>query len=41
MQAATDRLAQDLDSGAWHERHGHLHALDELDAGYRILIAGS
>jgi SAM-dependent methyltransferase len=34
------RLADDLDSGAWHERYGHLLALDELDAGYRIVVAG-
>jgi hypothetical protein len=35
------RLAQDLESGAWHERYGHLLELDELDAGYRIVVAGS
>jgi len=41
LQRATARLAADLDSGAWDERYGHLRALDELDAGYRILIAGA
>jgi hypothetical protein len=35
------RLAADLESGAWHERYGHLLELDEIDAGYRIVIAGS
>lgn len=35
------RLAKDLESGAWHERYGHLLELDELDAGYRIVVAGS
>jgi SAM-dependent methyltransferase len=40
-QAATNRLARDLGSGTWDERYGHLRALDELDAGYRIVIAGS
>jgi hypothetical protein len=35
------RLAHDLESGAWHERYGHLLQLDELDAGYRIVVAGS
>jgi SAM-dependent methyltransferase len=34
------RLAADLESGAWHERYGHLLELDELDAGYRIVVAG-
>jgi len=34
-----ERLAADLDSGEWHDRYGHLLALDELDLGYRILIA--
>jgi SAM-dependent methyltransferase len=35
------RLAADLESGAWHERYGHLLELDEFDAGYRIVVAGS
>jgi len=34
------RLADDLASGAWNERYGHLLDLDELDAGYRLVIAG-
>jgi SAM-dependent methyltransferase len=38
--AFTEQLRADLDSGAWDERHGHLRALDELDAGYRLLVAG-
>ncbi|HLK00757.1 MAG TPA: class I SAM-dependent methyltransferase [Streptosporangiaceae bacterium] len=33
------RLAADLDSREWHRRYGHLLDLDELDLGYRILIA--
>lgn len=33
------RLAGDLDSGAWDERHGHLRELRELDAGYRLVVA--
>jgi SAM-dependent methyltransferase len=37
---AVHALARDLESGAWDERHGHLRALDELDAGYRLLVAG-
>lgn len=35
------RLADDLESGEWHRRHGHLLELDELDAGYRIAVAAS
>jgi SAM-dependent methyltransferase len=31
------RLAADLDSGAWRERHRDLLELEELDVGYRLL----
>lgn len=34
------RLADDLATKRWHERYAHLHALDELDVGYRIVVAG-
>jgi hypothetical protein len=34
------RLAADLESGAWRERYGHLLQLDEIDVGYRIVVAG-
>lgn len=33
------RLRADLDSGQWHIRWGHLLALDELDLGYRVVVA--
>lgn len=33
------RLAADLDSGAWHRRHAGLLSQDEFDGGYRLLIA--
>lgn len=36
----TRRLAEDLASGEWERRHGHLRRLDEFDGGYRIAIAG-
>lgn len=36
----TEQLRADLASGAWDERHGHLRALDEIDIGYRLLVAG-
>jgi SAM-dependent methyltransferase len=40
-RAFDDALRRDLDSGAWDARHGHLRNLDEIDLGYRLLIAGS
>jgi hypothetical protein len=33
------RLAADLDSGSWEARYGELLKLDELDAGYRLIVA--
>jgi SAM-dependent methyltransferase len=36
----TARLAADLASGAWDRRLGDLRELPELDAGYRLVIAG-
>jgi len=32
-----EKLASDLDSGAWAERHSQLLDLDECDAGYRLV----
>ncbi len=32
------RLADDLASGVWDERYGHLRELEELDLGYRLLV---
>jgi len=37
---AVSRLAADLDSGAWAERHAGLLTLPELDLGYRLVVAG-
>ncbi|MGH2759720.1 MAG: class I SAM-dependent methyltransferase [Actinomycetota bacterium] len=34
-----DRLADDLSSGLWEERHGHLRHFHELDFGYRLVVA--
>ena len=39
LAAGAQELADDLESGAWDERHGHLRQLDELDAGYRLIVA--
>jgi SAM-dependent methyltransferase len=36
---AIQRLSEDIESGAWDARHGHLRELDELDLGYRIIVA--
>ena len=33
------RLRADLDSGEWDRSWGHLLALDELDLGYRVIVA--
>jgi hypothetical protein len=33
------RLADDLDCGAWARRHGDLLNVDELDLGYRLIVA--
>jgi SAM-dependent methyltransferase len=35
-----DRLRRDLASGAWEAEHQDLLARDELDVGYRLIIAG-
>ena len=39
VESRTARLAEDLASGAWDERNGHLRDLDELDLGYRLLVS--
>lgn len=38
-ETGLERLRADLESGAWRARHGHLSKADELDVGYRIVIA--
>lgn len=40
LHRGSTRLAADLASGAWDERHGHLRHQDTFDGGYRIAIAG-
>jgi SAM-dependent methyltransferase len=40
LTRGTERLRDDLASGAWDARHGHLREMDELDLGYRLLVAG-
>ena len=38
-EAALERLAADLDSGAWEARYGNLMELDAIDAGYRLVVS--
>jgi SAM-dependent methyltransferase len=37
--AGLRRLAADLKSGVWNDRHGDLFELAELDLGYRLIVA--
>jgi SAM-dependent methyltransferase len=39
LDAGLSRLATDLASGEWERQYGHLLALDEFDAGYRLVVA--
>jgi hypothetical protein len=39
MWSGLRALAADLESGSWRERHGELLELDELDLGYRLVVA--
>jgi SAM-dependent methyltransferase len=39
MEEGLARLAADLESGAWRQLHADLLELDELDGGYRLLVA--
>ena len=39
VERGTHRLRADLESGVWDRRHGHLRETDELDLGYRLVVA--
>jgi SAM-dependent methyltransferase len=41
LREGLSRLRADLSSGAWDRNHQHLLAMEELDLGYRLLIAES
>ena len=41
VDAAMQRLARDLTSREWHDRHGELLTLASHDAGYRLVVADS
>jgi len=38
-ESGLERLRADLASGAWQKRHEAMLALDELDVGYRLIVA--
>jgi hypothetical protein len=40
-EPAIQQLAADLESGAWLHRNAALMELDELDLGYRLVVAGA
>ena len=39
VNRATRQLAADLEDGTWHRKYGRLLSLDELDLGYRLIVA--
>lgn len=39
VEDAMARLADDLATGAWHEAHSALLEMNEIDAGYRLVVA--
>jgi SAM-dependent methyltransferase len=39
MAAALERLRSDLENGEWDRRFGYLRELEELDLGYRLVVA--
>jgi len=39
-EAGLIKLKDDLDTGDWERRYAELIALDEYDAGYRLVVAG-
>jgi len=39
VERGVARLADDLVSGRWEERNGYLREMDEIDLGYRLVIA--
>jgi SAM-dependent methyltransferase len=39
LETGLARLREDLASGAWQQRYGHLLGADSLDVGYRLVVA--
>ncbi|HZB06940.1 MAG TPA: class I SAM-dependent methyltransferase [Thermoleophilaceae bacterium] len=40
VERGVESLGRDLESGEWERRNGHLRALDEIEAGYRLVSSG-
>ncbi|MDE3085363.1 MAG: class I SAM-dependent methyltransferase [Acidobacteriota bacterium] len=40
VDRGVDALRRDLETGRWHEAHAGLLRCDELDLGYRLVVAG-
>lgn len=41
LEEGLKRLNADLDSGSWEARHKDLMDLEEIDLGYRLIVAGT
>jgi hypothetical protein len=40
LAEGVERLCEDLATGRWDERHGHLRSMTAADYGYKLVIAG-
>jgi SAM-dependent methyltransferase len=40
LAAGVEHLRDDLETGRWDERQGHLRSMTEADYGYKLVIAG-
>jgi SAM-dependent methyltransferase len=38
VETRIEKLREDLASGTWYQRHGHLLDLEEMDYGYRVIV---
>lgn len=38
VDAKLERLARDLETGAWEERYGGLLGMESCDLGYRLVV---
>ena len=39
VERVVEAVERDLGDGSWNARHGHLRALDEYDAGLRLVVS--
>ena len=40
LAEGVEYLRDDLETGRWDERYGHLRSMTEADYGYKLVIAG-